>query len=93
MFQYHFLSDTCTVLIIKQVVPCQTCEVNCQETVWHEGVEIQLHTFLTLTLDGGEWSSSFLGHLTSRKDWIGDWMDIVASLNADGRESVACAGN
>jgi hypothetical protein len=28
------------------------------------GVEVQLHSFLTLTWDGGEWSASYAGHLT-----------------------------
>jgi len=31
------------------------------------GVDIQLHTFLTLALDGGEWSASHPSHFTP---WI-----------------------
>jgi hypothetical protein len=60
----------------------------------YEGVETELRAFLTLKLDGSEWSSSLPSQLTSRKDLIRDWMDTVASLNADGKEeSLACAGN
>jgi hypothetical protein len=50
--------------------------------------EIQLHAFLTSTLDGGEWSGSRPGHFTPREiaagtHWIGGWVGIRASL--DGR--------
>jgi hypothetical protein len=33
----------------------------------YRGVEIQLHTFLTLALDGGEWSASHPSHFTPEK--------------------------
>ena len=32
-----------------------------------EGVEVQLHSFLTLALDGGEWSKSSPGLFTLEK--------------------------
>jgi hypothetical protein len=31
------------------------------------GVEIQHHTFLTIALEGGEWSASCPGHFTPRE--------------------------
>jgi hypothetical protein len=42
------------------------------------GVEMQLHAFLTLVLDGGEWSASRPGRFTRRErasdtHWIGGW--------------------
>jgi len=37
----------------------------CHEDVW--GVEVQFHAFLTLALDGGEWSASHPGHSNPRK--------------------------
>jgi len=33
-------------------------------TKTYRGVEVQLHVFLTLALDGGEWSASRPGHFT-----------------------------
>jgi len=32
------------------------------------GVEVQLHTLLTLGLDEGEWSASCPGHLSLKKE-------------------------
>jgi len=32
------------------------------------GGEVQLHSFFTSTLDGGEWSTSHPGHFTPRKE-------------------------
>jgi hypothetical protein len=36
-------------------------------------VEIQIHAFLTSTLDGGKWSASCPGCFTSSTQWIKDW--------------------
>jgi hypothetical protein len=49
-------------------------------------VEVQLHTFLTLAYDGGEWSASCPGHFTPRERvpgtrWIGGWEGPRASLD------------
>jgi hypothetical protein len=45
----------------------------------YEGAEVKLRAFLTLTLDGGEWSASGLGRFTPREKgtathWIGGWV-------------------
>jgi hypothetical protein len=37
----------------------------------YEGVEIELHMFLTSVADGGEWSYSRTGHFTLRKGAVG----------------------
>jgi hypothetical protein len=44
------------------------------------GVGVQLHAFLTLAVDGDEWSASLSGPLTTREGapgtrWIGGWVD------------------
>jgi hypothetical protein len=48
----------------------------------YRGVEVQIHIFLTLALDGGEWSASHFGHfiLGERapgihwiRGWVGPW--------------------
>jgi len=49
-------------------------------------MEVQLHSFLTLELDGGDYSASCLGRFTSRKSTpsnhqIGVWVDPTASTN------------
>jgi hypothetical protein len=54
------------------------------KTFW--GVEVYLHTFLTLTLDGGEWSASRPGGFTSTErvpctHWIGGWVGQRAVLD------------
>jgi len=43
------------------------------------GVEVQLHVFLTLALDGGKWSASHPGQFTSgkrapSKHFVGGWV-------------------
>jgi len=43
------------------------------------GVEVQLHAFLTLAIDGGEWSASCpscftYGERASSIHWIGGWV-------------------
>jgi len=42
-------------------------------------MEVKLHTFLTLVLDGGEWSTLRPGSLTPRESatctqWTGGWV-------------------
>jgi hypothetical protein len=51
------------------------------------GVEVELHPFLTLALDGGAWSASGPGYFTptervSDTHWIGGWVYPRASLDA-----------
>jgi len=48
-------------------------------------VDVQLHTFLTLALDGGEWSVSHPSHFTPGErapdtHWIGAWIGPRSSL-------------
>jgi hypothetical protein len=43
---------------------------------------MQIHTFLTSTRDGGEWSASRTGRFTPGKNWIGGWVGPTAGLNA-----------
>jgi hypothetical protein len=50
------------------------------------GVEVQLHAFLTSTLDEGEWSGSRSGRFTLRKSdlgslCIGGWVGPRAGLD------------
>jgi hypothetical protein len=50
------------------------------------GVDVQIHTFLTSALDGGEWSASRPCRFTTRErapgtHWIGGWVDPQASLD------------
>jgi len=37
----------------------------------YRGVEVQLHSFLTLALDGGEWSATHPGHFHAREGHSG----------------------
>jgi hypothetical protein len=50
------------------------------------GVEIQLHAFLTLALDGSVWSVSCPGYFTPRErasstHWIGGWVGTRTGLD------------
>jgi hypothetical protein len=50
-------------------------------------MEVQLHIFLTLTVDGGEWSASRPGRFTPREKppgihWVGGWVGPRASFDA-----------
>jgi hypothetical protein len=50
-------------------------------------MEVQFHTFLTLALDGGEWTASSPSYFTSRErtpgtHWIEDWVSLKAGLDA-----------
>jgi hypothetical protein len=52
----------------------------------HWGVEVLIHTFLTLALDGGEWSASRPSCFTPRErapgtHWIGDWVGTIDGLD------------
>jgi hypothetical protein len=54
-------------------------------------VEVQFHTFLTLALDGGEWSDSCTSHFNPRErapdtHWIVGWVGPRASLDAMEKE-------
>jgi len=65
-------------------------------------VEVQLHTFLTSALNGGEWSASCPsccthGKRVPRPHWIGGWVGPRASMDVVGKEKyppfTALAGN
>jgi hypothetical protein len=49
-------------------------------------MEVYLHTYLTLALDGGDWSASRPGYFTLRErapgtHWIGGWVGPRAILD------------
>jgi hypothetical protein len=51
----------------------------------YEGVDVQVHIFLTLALAGGEWSASLPWRFTPGEraqgtHWIGGWVDLRAGL-------------
>jgi hypothetical protein len=55
------------------------------KTYWR--VEVQLHSFLTSALDGGECSASHPGRFIPRErdpgtHWIGGWVGLRAVLDA-----------
>jgi hypothetical protein len=57
------------------------------------GVEVWLHAFLNLALDGGEWSASHPSHSTPRErtpsiHWIRGWVGSGASLDAVARKRI-----
>jgi hypothetical protein len=47
------------------------------------GVEVELHTFLTSTLDGCEWSALRHGRFIPGTHWTGDWVGPRAGLDTD----------
>jgi hypothetical protein len=48
----------------------------------YEGVDVQIHIFLTSALVGGEWSASRPCRFTPGTHWIGSWVDPRAGLDA-----------
>jgi hypothetical protein len=62
------------------------------------GVDINLHIFITLALDGGKWSASHASHLNPWKivpstNFIGGWMGLRACLCLVAKEKVPAFGN
>jgi hypothetical protein len=52
----------------------------------YEGVDVEIHIFLTSALVGGEWSASLHGSFTTGErapgtHWIGGWVDPRAGLD------------
>jgi hypothetical protein len=65
--------------------PCALTKHYTIKAYW--GVEVELHAFLTSTLDGGECSASRPGRFTSREklpgtNWIGGWVGPRTGLDA-----------
>jgi hypothetical protein len=61
------------------------------KTYW--GVRVYLHAFLTLALDGGEWSASRHGRFTPGErahgtHWIGGWVGPTAGLDAVAKRKI-----
>lgn len=60
----------------------------------YRGVEVQLHSFLTVVLDGDEWSTSRRGRLTPKENpgtqWIESCFDPGVSLNGFPEEQILC---
>jgi hypothetical protein len=59
----------------------------------YRGVEVQLHGFLTSTLDGGERSASRPGRFIPTErvpstHWIGGWVGPRASLDVAGKRKL-----
>jgi len=60
----------------------------------NEEVKVQVHSFLTLALDGGEWSVSCPSHFTPGESapivhLVGGWMDHTASLYASEKRKIS----
>lgn len=59
------------------------------------GGEVQLHSFLTSALDGGDWSNSHVScfHPTALKNpsahWIGGWVGARGGLDGLGEEKIS----
>jgi hypothetical protein len=56
-------------------------------------VEVELHEFLTLALDGGEWPVLHPGHFTPGvktpiTHWIGGWVGPKAGLHMVAKEKI-----
>jgi hypothetical protein len=50
-------------------------------------MDVYLHSFFDLGIDGGKWSASHPGHFSPREralgtHWIGDWMGLRVGLDA-----------
>jgi hypothetical protein len=58
-----------TALLKNHTMPC------------HKGIEVKLHEFLTVPINGVEWWSSFSGLLTTTNHWAEDWVGPSAGLD------------
>jgi len=48
----------------------------------HEGVEVQLQSLPTLTLEGGEWSATRPSRVITCVHWITNWVRPIAGMTA-----------
>jgi len=74
-------------------IPCAITEHQAMKAYW--GVEVCLHTFLTLALPGGEWSASHPGRSTPRErapgtHGKGGWVGPRALLDAVVKRKIPC---
>jgi hypothetical protein len=90
--------ESCRIISLRCFVFCY----NPEQAPRYEGVWVSggiAPTFLTLALDGGEWSASRPGHFTAGErapdtHWIGGWVGPRAGLNAvKKRNFFTSAGN
>jgi hypothetical protein len=78
---------TWLLLLICQKVQLFLCLlIKNHDTGMYWGVEIQVHIFLTLVLDGGEWSTSCPSHFTLGETvpcthYIGGWVGPTTGLD------------
>jgi hypothetical protein len=70
---------------IKWVVIVMVCYLHAHQASTRTGaaggVQLQPHTFLIMTLHGGEWSISCPSHLTPHTHGTSDWADPKAGPN------------
>jgi hypothetical protein len=65
----------------------QNCPIHAIKA--RRGVEVQLHSFSTSTLDRGEWSMSYSSRFTLNIHWIGGLVDTRTGLNVYGAEKIS----
>jgi hypothetical protein len=53
-------------------------------------VEVQLHSFLTLAVDGGEWPASHFGHFAAGVHWIRGWVGARVGLDVSEKRDISC---
>jgi hypothetical protein len=63
----------------------------------YEGVDVQIHVFLTSALIGGEQSASYPGHFTTGErgasaHWIGGWVGPITGLDVEERKFLTLLG-
>jgi hypothetical protein len=73
--KYIAQSHSCSVKLFL----CLT-ENHAMKVYW--GVEVELHAFLTSTLDGSEWLASRPAHSTPGAHWIRGWVGPRTGLDA-----------
>jgi hypothetical protein len=98
---YITMREWLLTLKIKGNISIETWRVNgkwqtCLCAIETYGTEeVQFQALLTSSLDRGEWSVSYNGHLTARKTapvthWIGGWVGPRTSLEALTKRKISC---
>jgi hypothetical protein len=80
---------------LTQMCPIEGASLYLHVMTMYGGMEVLIHTFLTLALDGGEWSASNTSHFTPRGRspdtfWRGGWVDCDASLDFVQWRKITC---